>query len=171
MEIRWYLVYLAQSALAWAVSARLVIQPSWACAKWCDAGQEVAMSDLLFGVPDAVAAAAGDLGNIGSTISQANTAAAFPTTGSVAAGADDVSLGVAQLFGAHAQDYQALSAQLEAFHQDFVQTLTAAPAHTPTPKPPAPKRWGIRGSPGSKVCSMRATGPPHSCRARAAPAA
>ena len=79
----------------------------------------------LFEVPDAVAAAAGDLDNIGSTISQANTAAAFPTTGLVAAGADDVSLGVAQLFGAHAQDYQAFSAQLEAFHQDFVQNLTA----------------------------------------------
>ena len=79
----------------------------------------------LFEVPDAVAAAAGDLENIGSTISQANTAAAFPTTGLVAAGADDVSLGVAQLFGAHAQDYQALSAQLEAFHQNFVQNLTA----------------------------------------------
>jgi hypothetical protein len=82
------------------------------------------MSDL-FGIPDAVAAAAGDLENIGSTISQANTAAAFPTTGLVAAGADDVSLGVAQLFGAHAQDYQSLSAQLEAFHQEFVQNITA----------------------------------------------
>jgi PE family len=79
----------------------------------------------LFEVPDAVAAAAGDLSNIGSTISQANTAAAFPTTGLVAAGADDVSLGVAQLFGAHAQDYQALSAQLEAFHQEFVQNLNS----------------------------------------------
>jgi PE family len=79
----------------------------------------------LFEVPDAVAAAAGDLDNIGSTISQANTAAAFPTTGLVAAGADDVSLGVAQLFGAHAQDYQILSAQLEAFHQQFVQNITA----------------------------------------------
>jgi hypothetical protein len=79
----------------------------------------------LFEVPDAVAAAAGDLDNIGSTISQANTAAAFPTTGLVAAGADDVSLGVAQLFGAHAQDYQILSAQLEAFHQEFVQNITA----------------------------------------------
>ena len=79
----------------------------------------------LFEVPDAVAAAAGDLDNIGSTISQANSAAAFPTTGLVAAGADDVSLGVAQLFGAHAQDYQALGAQLEAFHQDFVQNITA----------------------------------------------
>jgi PE family len=82
------------------------------------------MSDL-FGIPDAVAAAAGDLGNIGSTISQANTAAAFPTTGLMAAGADDVSLGVAQLFGQHAQDYQSLSAQLEAFHQEFVQNITA----------------------------------------------
>src|SRR5271156_2910384 len=79
----------------------------------------------LFEVPDAVAAAAGYLGNIGSTISQANAAAAFPTTGLVAAGADDVSLGVAALFGEHAQGYQTLSAQLEAFHQEFVQNITA----------------------------------------------
>jgi len=79
----------------------------------------------LFEVPDAVAAAATDLGQIGSTISAANSAAASPTTGLEAAGADDVSLGVAALFGAHAQSYQALSAQIEAFHQEFVQNLTA----------------------------------------------
>jgi hypothetical protein len=82
------------------------------------------MSDL-FGVPDAVAAAASDLGQIGSTISAANAAAAFPTTGLAASGADAVSLGVAALFGAHAQAYQTISAQIEAFHQDFVQNLSA----------------------------------------------
>lgn len=82
------------------------------------------MSDL-FGVPDEVAAAASELGNIGSTINSANSAAAFPTTGLVASGADDVSLGVAELFSAHAQSYQNFSGQLEAFHQAFVQNLTA----------------------------------------------
>ncbi len=82
------------------------------------------MSDL-FEVPDSVAAAAGDLDNIGSTISQANAAAAFPTTGLVASGADDVSLAVAELFGAHGQGYQNFSAQIEAFHQEFVQNLAA----------------------------------------------
>lgn len=62
------------------------------------------MSDL-FEVPDSVAAAASDLDHIGSTINAANTAVALPTTGLAAAGADDVSLGVAELFGAHALSY------------------------------------------------------------------
>ena len=79
----------------------------------------------LFAVPDAVAAVAGDLDNIGSTISQANAAAAFPTTGLMAAGADDVSLAVAELFGAHGQAYQHFSAQLEAFHLQFGQHISA----------------------------------------------
>jgi hypothetical protein len=88
------------------------------------------MSDL-FEVPDAVAAAAGDLGQIGSTISAANAAAALPTTGLAASGADDVSLGVAAVFGAHGQAYQTISAQIEAFHQAFVQNLSAgASAYT-----------------------------------------
>jgi PE family len=82
------------------------------------------MSDL-FEVPDAVAAAAGDLDNIGSTISRANAAAASSTTGLVASGADDVSLAVAELFGAHGQGYQNFSAQIETFHQDFVQNVSA----------------------------------------------
>jgi hypothetical protein len=80
----------------------------------------------LFEVPDELAAAAGDLGNIGSTISSANSAAAAPTTGLTASGADDVSLGVAELFTAHGQSYQNFSAQLEAFHQAFVQNLTSS---------------------------------------------
>ncbi|MXI82010.1 PE domain-containing protein, partial [Mycobacterium tuberculosis] len=41
-------------------------------------------------------------------------------------GADEVSAAVADLFGAHAQAYQALSAQAALFHEQFVQALTAA---------------------------------------------
>jgi len=83
------------------------------------------MSDL-FGVPDEVAAAAGNLGGIGSTLSAANAAAAFPTTGGLAAaGADDVSMAVAALMGGHGQGYQSFAAQIEAFHQEFVQNLSA----------------------------------------------
>src|SRR5271156_445245 len=83
------------------------------------------MSDL-FGVPDEVAAAAGNLGGIGSTLSAANAAAAFPTTGGLAAaGADDVSMAVAALMGGHGQGYQSFSAQIEAFHQEFVQNISA----------------------------------------------
>jgi hypothetical protein len=82
------------------------------------------MSDL-FGVPDEVAAAAGNLDGIGSTISAANAAAAFPTTGLAAAGADDVSMAVAALMGGHGQGYQSFAAQIQAFHQEFVQNLSA----------------------------------------------
>jgi hypothetical protein len=74
--------------------------------------------------PEYVAAAATDLANIGSTISSANTAAIGPTSGVLAAGADEVSATVAALFDAHAQAYQALSAQAAYFHDQFVQLLT-----------------------------------------------
>jgi hypothetical protein len=36
-----------------------------------------------------------------------------------------VSANIAHLFAAHAQDYQGLAGQAEAFHQQFVQNLTA----------------------------------------------
>ncbi|WP_072495620.1 PE domain-containing protein, partial [Mycobacterium tuberculosis] len=45
-------------------------------------------------VPEAVAAAAGDLAAIGSTLREATAAAAGPTTGLAAAAADDVSIAV-----------------------------------------------------------------------------
>ena len=54
---------------------------------------------FLIAAPELVAAAATDLANIGSTISVANAAAAFPTTGALAAGADEVSASIAALFG------------------------------------------------------------------------
>lgn len=65
--------------------------------------------------PEMVAAAATDLANIGSVLSEANAAAAAPTIGVLAAGADDVSAAIAALFTAHGQAYQALSAQAAAF--------------------------------------------------------
>ncbi len=76
--------------------------------------------------PDFVAAAASDLAGIGTAISDANVAAAAPTTTILAAGADEVSAAIAALFGNHAQQYQALSAQAAAFHDRFVQALRAA---------------------------------------------
>jgi hypothetical protein len=42
-----------------------------------------------------------------------------PTTG--AAGADEVSAATAPLFASHAQEYQSISAQAAAFHNEFVQ--------------------------------------------------
>lgn len=46
---------------------------------------------FVIAAPEFVAAAATDLANIGSTISAANVAAAAPTSGVLAAGADEVS--------------------------------------------------------------------------------
>ncbi|MCV7199197.1 PE family protein [Mycobacterium angelicum] len=75
--------------------------------------------------PELVAAAAADLAVIRSTIASANSAAAIPTTGVLAPGADAVSAGIAALLGMHAQAYQTLSAQAVAFHDEIVQTLHA----------------------------------------------
>ncbi|WP_415823668.1 PE family protein, partial [Mycobacterium basiliense] len=76
--------------------------------------------------PESLAAAAADVAGIGSAIGAANAAAAGSTTAMLAAGADEVSAAIAALFGTHAQDYQAISAQLEEFHDGFTRTLTKA---------------------------------------------
>ena len=80
---------------------------------------------FLIAVPEMVAAAATDLARVGSALSAANAAAVVPTSSVIAAGADEVSATIAALFGAHAQAYQALSAQAATFHTQFVQALTA----------------------------------------------
>jgi hypothetical protein len=64
--------------------------------------------------PEALAAAAGNLQTIGSTLSAQNAAAAA---------ADEVSALTAAQFAAHAQMYQAVSAQAAAVHEMFVNTL------------------------------------------------
>jgi hypothetical protein len=72
-----------------------------------------------------VESAAADLENIRSALTSANAAPAGPTTGLVAAGADEVSTAVA-LFAGYGQDFLALSAQASAFHQQFVHASIAA---------------------------------------------
>ncbi|WP_139822423.1 PE family protein, partial [Mycobacterium lacus] len=79
----------------------------------------------VLAAPQMMSAAATDLAGIRSVISAANAAAAVPTTGVLAAGADEVSAAIAALFGAHARAYQAVSAQAVAFHDQFVQALNA----------------------------------------------
>ena len=73
--------------------------------------------------PEALAAAAGSLQGIGSALSAQNVAAAAPTTGVVPAAADPVSALTAAQFAAHAQMYQAVSAQAAEIHELFVNTL------------------------------------------------
>ena len=80
---------------------------------------------FVIAAPGEVQAAATDLASIGSNISAANAAAATQTTAVVAPGADEVSAGIAELFGSHAQAFQTLSAQAAAFHRQFVQTLNS----------------------------------------------
>ncbi|WP_156764949.1 PE family protein, partial [Mycobacterium sp. 1081908.1] len=78
--------------------------------------------------PEFVTAAAGDLANIGSTLSAARSAAAASTTGISAAAADEVSSAIAALFNTHALDFQALGARAAAFHAEFVGLLNGGAA-------------------------------------------
>ncbi|MGO9509230.1 MAG: PE family protein, partial [Mycobacterium sp.] len=73
--------------------------------------------------PELVTSAAGDLAGIRSALSEATSAASTPTTGVLAAGADEVSAAISQLFGAYGQEFQALSAEAAAFHDSFVGLL------------------------------------------------
>ncbi|MBS4729194.1 PE family protein [Mycobacterium sp. SM1] len=83
--------------------------------------------------PELLAAAAGELAGIGSAMSAQNAAAAAPTTGVVPAAADEVSALTAAQFAAHAQLYQAVSAQAAAIHEMFVNALgTSAASYAAT---------------------------------------
>lgn len=79
----------------------------------------------VFAAPELVESAAQDLAGIGSALGQATAAAAGPTSSVLAAGADEVSAAISQLFGTHGQEFQAVSAQATAFHDEFVGLLRA----------------------------------------------
>lgn len=83
------------------------------------------MSSVI-AAPGLMEAAATDLATIGSTVSAAHMAAAAPTVAVMPAAADEVSASIAHLFSVHAQDYQGLAGQAAAFHDQFVQHLTAS---------------------------------------------
>lgn len=76
--------------------------------------------------PQLMTVAAGDVAQIGSTISAARSAAAGPTTSLVAAAQDEVSAITAALFGEYGQEYQALLHQATTFHDQFIAALRAA---------------------------------------------
>ena len=73
--------------------------------------------------PEMLTAAANQLQGIGTAIVAQNEAVAAPTTGVIPAAADEVSALTAAQFAAHAQMYQAVSAQAAAIHEMFVNTL------------------------------------------------
>jgi hypothetical protein len=81
---------------------------------------------FLVVAPEWVESATADLANIRSALDTAHLAAAAPTTGIAAAGADEVSAAVASLFGGFGEEFQALSAQASKFHAQFVQALSTA---------------------------------------------
>ena len=75
--------------------------------------------------PELLTSAAAELNSIRSALNAARLAAAGPTTGFAAAAADEVSAAMAALFAEYGQEFQALGAQASAFHQRFVQALSA----------------------------------------------
>jgi PE family len=77
-------------------------------------------------VPEIMSVAAENLQSVGSAVSSENAAALAPTTGLIPAAADQVSALTAMQFAAHAQMYQAVSAQAAAIHQMFVTELATS---------------------------------------------
>lgn len=73
--------------------------------------------------PELLCDAAGNLEGIGAGMAAGNSAAAAPTIGVIPAAADEVSALTAAQFAAHAEMYQAVSAQAAAIHEMFVNTL------------------------------------------------
>jgi hypothetical protein len=80
---------------------------------------------ILVVAPEALLSAAADVESIASALNAAHVAAAVPTAGLAAAGADEVSAAVTALFAGFGKEYQALAAQANAFHQQFVRALSS----------------------------------------------
>lgn len=79
-------------------------------------------------VPVALMAAASDLTNLGTTLSEAQAAAATSTTSVAAAAQDEVSTAIAALFGSHGRQFQTVSARVGAAYDRFVAALTGGAA-------------------------------------------
>jgi hypothetical protein len=80
---------------------------------------------FVIATPDLVQSAAQDLAGIRSSLAEAAATAAAPTTGIATAAQDEVSVAIASLFGNFGQEFQAVSAQAQAFHQQFVSLMNA----------------------------------------------
>ncbi|WP_081290443.1 PE family protein, partial [Mycobacterium asiaticum] len=79
----------------------------------------------VFALPASMSAVATDLAAVSSALSTANHAAAGATTEVLAAATDEVSAAIANLFGAHGQQYQDMSLRAAAFHDQFLRNLAA----------------------------------------------
>ncbi|OSC40510.1 PPE family protein, SVP subgroup [Mycobacterium decipiens] len=78
---------------------------------------------FLTTVPEELTAAAAQLGTIGAAMAAQNAAAAAPTTAIAPAALDEVSALQAALFTAYGTFYQQVSAEAQAMHDMFVNTL------------------------------------------------
>src|SRR5947209_5967140 len=76
--------------------------------------------------PEFMTAAAADLESVGLALEEAQRAAASSLLTMAPAAADEVSVGIAQLFSQHARDYQAAAKAAAAFQENFVQNLVAS---------------------------------------------
>jgi PE family len=86
--------------------------------------EETKMS-FVVAVPDLVQGAAQDLSGLQESLAEAAATVVGPTTGVAPAAADEVSAAVAAIFGNFGQDFQAISAQAQAFHGQFVNLMNA----------------------------------------------
>jgi hypothetical protein len=78
--------------------------------------------------PETLTAVDTNLADIGSTLEQATTAAAGPTTGIATSAADEVSIAVSQLFGTYAREFQVVCTEAAEFHAEFVRVLNGGAA-------------------------------------------
>ena len=109
----------------------------------------------VIAAPEMMAAAAADLGSIGSTLIEEHAAAAASTVALVPAAADEVSAGIAHVFSGYAADFHGLASRAAAFQQQFVQNLkTSALSYASVEDAIASFLQGLITSAGSFVNSL-----------------
>ncbi|WP_415624136.1 PE family protein, partial [Mycobacterium intermedium] len=79
----------------------------------------------LIAAPEIMATATAQLANINSTLEEAHRFAVSSILAMAPSAADEVSVGIAQLFAGQARDYQAAAVRAAAFHEQFLRTLAA----------------------------------------------
>jgi hypothetical protein len=121
---------------------------------------------FVIATPDLVQSAAENLAGIRSSLVEAAASASGPTTGIAVAAQDEVSVAIASLFGNFGQEFQALSAQAQAFHQQFVELMNAgASAYAGTEAANAAQTLGggilgnVEQSIGGAVTALQNGGP------------
>ncbi|OBG27196.1 PE family protein [Mycobacterium sp. 852002-51057_SCH5723018] len=80
---------------------------------------------FVVAAPELIEGAAQDLAGIHSSLAEAAESATGPTTGIAAAAEDEVSVAIASMFGDFGRQFQAVSAQAQAFHAEFMSLMNA----------------------------------------------